>query len=73
MYIFCKRPGYLPDEYKIFSVINGFYMFHHGTDEASDSNKEEDEENPLLQTRKGHTRCSVVIIFSPKATTEAWK
>eukprot|EP00978_Attheya_sp_CCMP212_P041854 scaffold245402_cov46-Attheya_sp.AAC.3 len=46
--------------------------FHHGTDKASDSNKEGDEENPLLQTRKGHTRGGVAIILSPKAT-EAWK
>eukprot|EP00978_Attheya_sp_CCMP212_P008604 scaffold20224_cov53-Attheya_sp.AAC.4 len=64
--------GSSPSIYESFSVINGFYMFHHGTDETSDSNEEWDEENPLLQTRKGHTRGSVSILISPKAT-EAWK
>eukprot|EP00978_Attheya_sp_CCMP212_P004029 scaffold8660_cov50-Attheya_sp.AAC.1 len=41
-------------------------------DEASASNEEGDKESPLLQTRKGHTRGSVAIILSRKAT-EAWK
>eukprot|EP00978_Attheya_sp_CCMP212_P036231 scaffold162830_cov52-Attheya_sp.AAC.1 len=71
--VYLLQETWLPDEYESFSVINRFYMFHHGTDEASDSNEEGDEETPLLQTRKGHTRGGMLaIILSPKAT-EAWK
>eukprot|EP00978_Attheya_sp_CCMP212_P012157 scaffold30211_cov54-Attheya_sp.AAC.3 len=66
--VYLLQETWLPDEYESFSVINGFYMFHHGTDEASDSNEEGDEETPLLQTRKGHTRGGVATILSPKAT-----
>eukprot|EP00978_Attheya_sp_CCMP212_P036811 scaffold169586_cov33-Attheya_sp.AAC.1 len=55
--VYLLQETWLPDEYE---------------NEASDSNEEGDKENPLLQTRKGHTRGGVTIILSPKAM-EAWK
>jgi exonuclease III len=72
--IYLVQETWLNNEYKSHSVVNGYYLFHHGTNEASsDSIDEEEEENPLHQkSRKGHTKGGVVIFLSPKATA-AWK
>ena len=54
-------------------VINGFYMFHHGTvDKVSDTNKEREEDPPFLQARRGYAWGGMAIHSSPRAT-EAWK
>jgi hypothetical protein len=71
--IYLVQETWLNDEYKSHSVVNGYYLFHHGTNEASDSIDEEEEENPPHQiSRKGHTKGGVAIFLSPKATA-AWK
>eukprot|EP00978_Attheya_sp_CCMP212_P004048 scaffold8727_cov47-Attheya_sp.AAC.1 len=54
-------------------VVNGCYLFHHGTDKASDSTKTGEEDPPLTQDgRKGHTKGGVAIFLSSRATA-AWK
>ena len=75
--VYLVQETWLSNEYEDSSDINGFYLFHHGTDEeheASDSNEGEDEENPHLQNKRkqGHTRGGVAIFLSPRAK-EAWK
>ena len=70
--IYLVQETWLNDEYKSHSVVNGYYLFHHGTNEASDSIDGEEEENPPHQkSRKGHTKGGVAIFLSPKATA-AW-
>jgi hypothetical protein len=71
--VYLVQETWLSSDYEDRSVINGCYVFHHGTNkEASDSNDDGDEENPQNQNRKGRSRGGVAIFLSPKATA-AWK
>ena len=52
--VYLVQETWLSSDYEDRSVINGCYVFHHGTnEEASDSNDDGDEENPQNQNRKG--------------------
>jgi hypothetical protein len=53
--IYLVQEIWLPDDFEKALVINGFYMFHHGTvDKVSDTNKEREEDPPFLQARRGY-------------------
>eukprot|EP00978_Attheya_sp_CCMP212_P043841 scaffold293198_cov40-Attheya_sp.AAC.2 len=65
VYIIQTQETWLPNNFT--TVINGYYIFHHGS-EASDSNGGEGEQtNPTPRSaERGHTRGRVALLYHPR-------